>query len=146
MRDFATPPARHRRGVIHRDLKPSNVLVGDGDGEQGRVVKVIDFGVAKAVPGHEADCSRTPRSRPWTVRLSAPRPTHAPSSSTDEFSPLTHAATSMPSVMLHELVCGHRPTDLEAVSPQASPALPSAAHDPLPLMSASPRRRDLSRP
>lgn len=39
----------HRRGVIHRDLKPSNVLVCDVDGRA--VVKVIDFGIAKALRG-----------------------------------------------------------------------------------------------
>jgi len=36
----------HTKGVIHRDLKPSNVLVAPYDGKP--VVKVIDFGVAKA--------------------------------------------------------------------------------------------------
>jgi serine/threonine protein kinase len=37
----------HHKGVIHRDIKPSNVLVALHDGAP--VVKVIDFGVAKAV-------------------------------------------------------------------------------------------------
>ena len=37
----------HQKGVIHRDLKPSNVLVTLHDAKP--VVKVIDFGVAKAV-------------------------------------------------------------------------------------------------
>ena len=37
----------HQKGVIHRDLKPSNVLVAPHDGVP--VVKVIDFGVAKAL-------------------------------------------------------------------------------------------------
>ena len=37
----------HRKGVIHRDLKPSNILVREsGTGPQ---VKVIDFGIAKAI-------------------------------------------------------------------------------------------------
>jgi eukaryotic-like serine/threonine-protein kinase len=37
----------HHKGVIHRDLKPSNVLVAVR--ESSPVVKVIDFGIAKAV-------------------------------------------------------------------------------------------------
>lgn len=37
----------HQKGVVHRDLKPSNVLVAPHDGRP--VVKVIDFGVAKAL-------------------------------------------------------------------------------------------------
>jgi eukaryotic-like serine/threonine-protein kinase len=36
----------HSKGIIHRDLKPSNILVAPHDGVP--VVKVIDFGVAKA--------------------------------------------------------------------------------------------------
>src|SRR5262245_45129977 len=37
----------HHKGIIHRDLKPSNVLVTMHD--TAPVVKVIDFGVAKAL-------------------------------------------------------------------------------------------------
>jgi serine/threonine protein kinase/tetratricopeptide (TPR) repeat protein len=37
----------HTKGVIHRDIKPSNVLAAVHDG--AAVVKVIDFGIAKAV-------------------------------------------------------------------------------------------------
>jgi serine/threonine protein kinase/WD40 repeat protein/Tfp pilus assembly protein PilF len=36
----------HQKGIIHRDLKPTNVLVTLHDGQP--LVKVIDFGVAKA--------------------------------------------------------------------------------------------------
>jgi serine/threonine protein kinase/WD40 repeat protein len=37
----------HQKGIIHRDIKPSNVLVTQHDTRA--VVKVIDFGVAKAI-------------------------------------------------------------------------------------------------
>ncbi|MFO0827214.1 MAG: serine/threonine-protein kinase [Phycisphaerales bacterium] len=39
----------HQKGIIHRDLKPSNVLVATQDAHP--VVKVIDFGIAKAMEG-----------------------------------------------------------------------------------------------
>jgi WD40 repeat protein/serine/threonine protein kinase len=43
----------HLKGIIHRDLKPSNVLVSRHDTTP--VVKVIDFGVAKALGGQLTD-------------------------------------------------------------------------------------------
>jgi serine/threonine protein kinase len=39
----------HQKGIIHRDIKPSNVLIALYDDRP--VVKVIDFGVAKATGG-----------------------------------------------------------------------------------------------
>ncbi|HET9705430.1 MAG TPA: serine/threonine-protein kinase [Vicinamibacterales bacterium] len=43
----------HQRGIIHRDLKPSNILLT----RQGTdlVPKVIDFGIAKAIAGADAE-------------------------------------------------------------------------------------------
>jgi eukaryotic-like serine/threonine-protein kinase len=39
--------AAHQRGITHRDLKPGNIMLGEGD-QAGRV-KVLDFGLAKAI-------------------------------------------------------------------------------------------------
>ena len=47
----------HQRGVIHRDLKPSNILVTVQDGKPR--VKVIDFGIAKAVSTELDEYERT---------------------------------------------------------------------------------------
>ena len=43
----------HQKGVIHRDLKPSNILVTRRDGTDQ--VKVIDFGIARALASDESD-------------------------------------------------------------------------------------------
>ncbi len=47
----------HHRGIVHRDIKPSNVLVTEIDGKP--LVKVIDFGVAKAMENSALDVTLT---------------------------------------------------------------------------------------
>ena len=44
----------HRAGVIHRDIKPANVMVGENDS-----VKVMDFGIARAVSDNSATQAAT---------------------------------------------------------------------------------------
>ena len=39
--------AAHGEGIVHRDLKPSNVFLTRGRDEDGSLVKLLDFGVAK---------------------------------------------------------------------------------------------------
>jgi serine/threonine protein kinase len=44
--------AAHVAGVLHRDLKPGNVLLAHSSGEPA--VKIIDFGMARAIAAREA--------------------------------------------------------------------------------------------
>jgi serine/threonine protein kinase len=79
----------HQKGIIHRDLKPSNVLITLHDDKA--IVKVIDFGIAKATGQQLTDKTLftnfaqmigTPlyarRSRPSRAPGRARRETHRP--------------------------------------------------------------------
>ncbi len=51
--------AAEKRGLIHRDLKPANVMIANADEPGSIAIKVIDFGLAKAL-------AETPEARALT--------------------------------------------------------------------------------
>ncbi|MFV2074257.1 MAG: protein kinase, partial [Thermoanaerobaculales bacterium] len=101
----------HQKGVVHRDLKPSNLLVEDSDG--GPFVKVIDFGVAKAM-GQSAEPS-SPHTRMGQL-LGTPE--YMSPEQADPLNPDIDTRSDIYSlgVVLFELLVGDRPYDVsEAV-------------------------------
>ncbi|MFO1065597.1 MAG: serine/threonine-protein kinase [Pirellulales bacterium] len=98
----------HQKGIIHRDLKPGNILITLHDGTP--VVKVIDFGVAKALHQQLTDS---------TVYTSLNQVIGTPlymSPEQMELSGLdidTRSDVYSLGVLLYELVCGTTPYDRE---------------------------------
>jgi serine/threonine protein kinase/WD40 repeat protein len=96
----------HQKGVIHRDLKPSNVMITLHDGKP--VVKVIDFGIAKAL--HQKLTERTLFTE-YRQLIGTPEymsPEQAEMSGLDVD---TRSDIYALGVLLYELLAGVRPFD-----------------------------------
>jgi serine/threonine protein kinase len=104
----------HLKGIIHRDIKPSNVLVTMHDGKP--VVKVIDFGVAKAL--HQSLTDRTIYTR-FAQMIGTPlymSPEQAEMSGLDID---TRTDVYSLGVLLYELLTGTTPLDKKRLAKAA---------------------------
>jgi non-specific serine/threonine protein kinase/serine/threonine-protein kinase len=100
----------HQKGIIHRDLKPSNVLVADSD--NGPVVKVIDFGVAKAIDQPLTESTLyTGQGVVGTPSYMSPE---ALSGNNDDLDIRTDVYAL--GVLLYELLAGAKPHDTEGLA------------------------------
>lgn len=100
----------HQKGIIHRDIKPSNVMVTLHDGQP--VVKVIDFGVAKAL--HQRLTEKTMFTR-YGQMIGTPQymsPEQAEMSGLDVD---TRSDVYSLAVLLYELLTGTTPLRAEAL-------------------------------
>jgi serine/threonine protein kinase len=96
----------HHKGVMHRDIKPSNVLVTMHDGLP--LVKVIDFGIAKATQGplSEQTCHTAIEQLIGTPAYISPEQTELGQRNVDTRSDIYSLG-----VLLYELLTGCTPFD-----------------------------------
>ncbi len=100
----------HQKGIIHRDLKPSNVLVSLHDVTP--VVKVIDFGVAKAMGGRLTD--KTVYTQ-FTQLIGTPLYMSPEQAGLSDIDVDTRSDVYSLGVLLYELLTGTTPFDSETL-------------------------------
>jgi serine/threonine-protein kinase len=114
--------AAHALGVVHRDLKPENVFLHEARG-YGRVVKVLDFGLARVLPAAHASAPAPPAQRTNTGTLvGSPRfmsPEAWMGANLDE-----RADVYAVGVLLFLMIAGRGPLDAGHAAPQLLSAIP----------------------
>jgi serine/threonine protein kinase/WD40 repeat protein len=101
----------HQKGVIHRDIKPSNVMITlHGDKP---VVKVIDFGIAKATKGKLTDKTLFTRFEQFVGTPVYMSPEQATTSGLDID---TRSDIYALGILLYELLTGKPPFDAKSLA------------------------------
>lgn len=100
----------HQKGIIHRDLKPNNVLVTEVEGKP--LVKVIDFGIAKATERSQTEQTMFTEVGQFIGTPAYMSPEQAGTTGTDID---TRSDIYSLGVLLYELLTGVTPFDMKTL-------------------------------
>jgi serine/threonine-protein kinase len=120
--------AAHALGVVHRDLKPENVFLHQARG-YGRLVKVLDFGIARVLPTAHASAPAPVAQRTITgTMVGSPRFMSPEAWSGAKLD--ARADVYSVGVMLFVMLSGRGPLDAGHASPQPLSSIPGLAVPP----------------
>ncbi len=97
--------AAHKEGIVHRDIKPENIMLLEMYGESDQV-RVLDFGIARFVEGHEDEGHRVTRTGSFVGTPHYASPEQAVGDDLDGRSDLYAFG-----VLLYRMVTGRLPFD-----------------------------------